>query len=94
MAEAVAIKDGLELAYSIGCNRIVAESDSMETIEACTDESCWWNEYAAIYADCIDISSTIGSVSFSHCPREASEVAHEIAKFSILNNLSCNWVDE
>jgi hypothetical protein len=31
-----AMKEGLLLAISVGCNAIVAESDSLETVEACT----------------------------------------------------------
>jgi ribonuclease HI len=94
MAEAIAMKEGLELAQNLGCNRLIAESDSTETIEACSGESTWWNESTAIYADCIDISSATANVSFSFCPREANQAAHEIAKFGYIHNQSCNWVDE
>jgi ribonuclease HI len=92
MAEAITMREGLVLANSMGINRLIAESDSTETVEAC--EARWWNESAAFYADCIDLSSSIGTVKFNYCPREANQVAHEIAKFSFLNALSCNWVDE
>jgi ribonuclease HI len=94
MAEAIAMKVGLQLAQNIGCDRIMAESDSIETIDACTGDSRWWNASSAVYADCIDLASSIGSVSFKSCPREANQVAHEIARFSFLNNQTCNWVDE
>jgi ribonuclease HI len=33
MAEVMAMKDGLNLANQLGCSRIEAESDSLETIE-------------------------------------------------------------
>jgi hypothetical protein len=78
----------------MGINRLIAESDSMETVEACSGEERWWNESVAFYADCIDLSSSIGTVKFKHCPREANQVAHELAKFSFLNALNYNWVDE
>jgi ribonuclease HI len=94
MAEAIATREGLMLANSMGINRLIVESDSIETVEACTGEARWWNESAAFYADCIDISSSIGTVSFKFCPREANQVAHEIAKFCFLNALNCNWVDD
>jgi hypothetical protein len=35
-AEAMAMKEGLLLTTSTGCNAIIAESDSSETIDACT----------------------------------------------------------
>jgi hypothetical protein len=36
----------------------------------------------------------IGNVSFKHCPREANEVAHVLARECFASKLSCNWVDE
>jgi ribonuclease HI len=94
MAEAIAMREGLKLANEIRCNMVQAESDSTGVIDACKGEDRWWDENAAIYADCVDLVTSIGDVSFSHCPREANKVAHELAKFSFANDLSCNWVDE
>jgi ribonuclease HI len=75
MAEALAIKEGLLLAAIYGCCAIVAESDSLENIEALNGSSRWWTNSAAIYADCIDLGLSIGEVSYVHCPREANKVA-------------------
>jgi ribonuclease HI len=80
MAVAIAMKEGLEFAIQRGCNRIVAESDSLETIEACKGDHVWHNDSSAIFADCIDKMAEIGSVSFSHCMREANSVADRLAK--------------
>jgi ribonuclease HI len=94
MAEAIAMREGLKLANEIRCNTVQAESDSTGVIDACKGEERWWDENAAIYADCVDLVTSIGDVSFSHCPRKANKVAHELAKVSFANDLSCNWVDE
>jgi hypothetical protein len=40
------------------------------------------------------LASLIDKVSFKHCPREANEVAHDIARFCFSSKASCNWVDE
>lgn len=93
-AEARAMKEGLDLANRMGCSNIVAESDSMEIIDACTGESTWFDESAAIFADCVDMATLIGKVSFVHCPRNANRVAHEIARFGFSSKSTCNWVDE
>jgi hypothetical protein len=77
MAEAIAMKQGLALANRLGCTRIQAESDSLDTIDACTGEDYWWSEASAVYANCVDISIAIGSVSFKHCPREVNKVARD-----------------
>jgi ribonuclease HI len=94
MAESLAMKEGLPYAMSISCNNIIIESDSIETIEACTGEEIWWNESAAVFADCVDLASEFDMLEFKYFPREANQVANEIAKISFLNKNSCIWVDE
>jgi ribonuclease HI len=94
MAEAMAMKDGLALALRKGCNSVLAESDSSETIDACNGSESWWSEPAAIYADCIDLSTSIGSVIFSRISREANKAAHDLAKAGFLDKYNCNWDDE
>jgi ribonuclease HI len=94
MAEAMAMKEGLCLAQRMGCNNLLAESDSTDIIEACSGEEAWWSESSAIFADCIDQVASIGTVSFAHCPREANKVAHGLAQECFSSKVSCNWVDE
>lgn len=94
MAEALAMREGLSLASRMGCNNIVAESDSTEIVEACSGKEQWWNESAAIFADCMDLSTLIDIVIFKHCPREANEVAHELAKSCFSAMTSRSWIDE
>jgi hypothetical protein len=93
MAEALAMRLRLELGRDIGCNRLIAESDSTDTIEACNGESRW-NQSSAIYAECVYLIVSIGSVSFKICAREANQVAHNIARYCFSNNFFCNWIDE
>ncbi|XP_051221615.1 uncharacterized protein [Lolium perenne] len=94
LAEAMALREGLSLAHRIGCNNVIAESDSLETVEACTGAEVWWGDSAAVFADCVDLMALIGSVQVQHCPREANGAAHALAKFCSSDKNSCNWVDE
>jgi ribonuclease HI len=94
MAEALAMNEGLCLAQNLGLSRIQAESNSMETIQACTGEEVWLTASAAIFADCIDTVASIGSVKFNCCLREANQTAHELARVCFSDKTSCNWVDE
>ena len=80
MAEATVMREGLALACRLGCNAIVAESDSVETIDACTGVDTWWNDSAAGFTDIVDLAANIESIEFKHIPREANGVAHEFAK--------------
>jgi hypothetical protein len=51
---------GLELANSIGCNALEAESYSIEVISYCSGEVEMWNEATTIYADCTGTSIVRG----------------------------------
>ena len=46
-----------------------------------------------IFADIVDLVALIDKVQFKYCPREANQVAHELAKASYNSESSCNWVD-
>jgi hypothetical protein len=93
-AEAMAMREGLYLATRLGCNNVQMESDSTETVNACLGDEPWWGESSAIFADCVDLVVLIGNASFKHCPMEANEVAHVLARECFASKLSCNWVDE
>jgi hypothetical protein len=41
---------------------------------------CLVGRIIGIFADCVDLRSFIDEVSFKHCPREANEAAHEVAR--------------
>ena len=49
---------------------------------------------AAIFHDCLILSSGFMRVEFEHCQREANLVAHEIVRHSFHNSLSCTWDDD
>jgi ribonuclease HI len=66
MAEALAIRECLNLIKRLGCSRVQAESDSLETIEACNGEERWWNEASTMFANCVDLVTHIGIIEFKH----------------------------
>jgi hypothetical protein len=74
-------------------SRVRVKSDSSEIIDACKRDEMWWND-PYVFADCVDLATSIGDISFSHSPREANGVAHELARFCFSNWYSCSWFDE
>ena len=92
--EAMAIRDGLNLANSIGCNNVEAESDSTDIINYCYGQTQWWNAAAAIFAECVDTATSIGKVKFKHCPWTANSVAHDLASYSFCNKKFVSWINE
>ena len=92
--EALAMRDGMKFANSLGFPRVEAESDSLTVIDSCCGQARWWDEAAAIFAECVDVSTLIGKVKFKHCPRNANKAAHVLAKHSYCNKFSSIWTDE
>ena len=92
--EAMAMKDGLSLANDLGFNNVEAESDSCQVVDSCSGQAQWWDEAAAVFADCVDLAVSIGKVKFKHCPRLANGVAHDLAKHSFCNRISESWINE
>jgi hypothetical protein len=42
-AEAIAVREGLELATRMSLSRVQADSDSTDIIDACKGDERWWN---------------------------------------------------
>ncbi|XP_073363637.1 uncharacterized protein [Aegilops tauschii subsp. strangulata] len=94
MTEALAMQDGLNFASSLGFPQVEAESDSSIVIESCDGQTRWWDEAAAIFAECVDISSLIRKVKFKHHYLSSNQAAHVLANYSYCNKLCSHWTDE
>jgi ribonuclease HI len=92
-AEAVALKNGLNLCGFVGCNRIIVESDCMKVIEVMKNGESSLGSVAAIYEECAFICRSFSHVSFSHCPREGSRAADSLASRAE-TVMFTSWQDE
>ena len=91
LAEALAMREGLLLANSCCCEKILVESDCLEVVEACRNRIA-----------CSELAMEVEDVNrmkswFSHCGllwirREANQVAHQVARFQMEGNLNRDWV--
>ena len=85
MAEEITLKEGLSMTVRLGCDSIIVALDSMETIiNACFGEDMWWSDLAAIFADYVDLISSIGNISFKHHWRKTNKVVHELVRVCFL----------
>jgi hypothetical protein len=64
----------------IGCSSCQIEADALEVMQACNGDVDINSPYATILADCFQKASEMEEIAFLHCPREANQVAHELAK--------------
>jgi ribonuclease HI len=72
---------GMEFLEQIGCSHMTIESDSLELIQSCNGSVEVLSPYSAILAEYFVKASQMSEVSFQHYPREANQVAHELAQF-------------
>lgn len=93
-AEALALLEGLKFLENLGVTRVITESDSLEIIQACNAVIEVWSPFSAILAECFMKAHSLDSVEFIHCPREANQVAHQLAKFSYSSNSVLSWDGE
>jgi ribonuclease HI len=92
-AEALALKQGLILAQTVGCDRAICCSNSMDVIQAMEDGGYSNGSAAAIFDDCYHLASYFLKIQFEHNYREANQVAHELARVAGRNDQSV-WLDE
>ena len=81
-AEALALKHGLFLAESMGCNRVAVSSDNSELIEIMKNERPPTGIAAAIYHDFFSMESDFVRIKYEHANRETNSVAHELAQLT------------
>ncbi|KAE8811717.1 hypothetical protein D1007_11513 [Hordeum vulgare] len=91
-AEALAVRFGLNLARTIGCSKIVVNSDNLEIVK---DLKKGYSSLAAstIIDDCFFLGSEFKHVLYDHCGRDSNQVAHELAKLAKSPPPPSCWMD-
>lgn len=81
-AEATALLHGLEFALQVGCNRLLVNSGNIAVIQLMNEGRRTHSAAAAVIASCTQLVKEFAIVTFSHCPREANDVADSLARHS------------
>ncbi|GJN14286.1 hypothetical protein PR202_gb01089 [Eleusine coracana subsp. coracana] len=82
-AEACALKEGLELAKQIGCNKFILQTDCMAVVETIKEEGFSAIAAATIYEECFIVWRYMMEATIEHCHREANEgLANDVALLS------------
>jgi hypothetical protein len=94
MAEEIAMKEGPLLANRLGCSSIIAESDSIVTIDACKGvklggQIMWPSLLIAWIMLCPLVTFPLFIVRGMQI-----KTAHELARKCFIDKNSCNWDDE
>jgi isoaspartyl peptidase/L-asparaginase-like protein (Ntn-hydrolase superfamily) len=89
-AEAYGLKHEVLLAHTLGCNRIIMCSDSMEVVETMRNGAHAQGVAADIFDDCYHLSTEFLKIQFDHEKREANAIAHELASMAKGSSQSTN----
>jgi ribonuclease HI len=93
-AEVTALREGLVLAQTMGCNRIRIQSDCLKVVETMRQGGFTATISGPVYEQCDMMWHDFVFISLEHCNREANCVAHELARVASQEKMTCNWVTE
>jgi ribonuclease HI len=94
MAEALAAKEGLELATEVGCDRVILETDSSVLHSMLSDRSYIHSAIGGVCRDIKDLSAGFVEFKIAWVRREANTLAHSCAKKVNSVFRSMFWLDE
>lgn len=95
IAELMAILQGIRLAVSIDCEKLLIESNCMVAINLISKKSNCLGEVEVVLEDIWTSTYSFSDISFSHIPRDCNRVADKLAKVARTRNLNmtrmCNF---
>jgi hypothetical protein len=94
MAEALAAKEGLELAAEVGCDNVILEVDSSELKMLLDSDSYLSSAVGGICSDIRGLSNAFSGFKIAWIGREANGLAHECAKLVSEVDRSFFWLDD
>jgi ribonuclease HI len=94
MAEAYALKEGLNLVNHIGCRNFMVQSDCQAVVNIMLrDRGFTASAAAPIFEECHNIWMDFPMATIEHCDREANQVVHKLARRALVSKVSCIWAD-
>jgi ribonuclease HI len=83
--EATALQQALQIAFDLGLNRVVFESDCQVVVNAVLNNSSYMNELGTLLSNCRTLLLSNASYALAYIRRQANIVAHNLARASILH---------
>ena len=91
--EAVAIRDGVQIASTSGITRVVIETDEKEVVKLYNDRNQGRSEIMAIIQEIEELSGHLEFFQLNFVGREANEGAHLCAKQASESRRRCMWIN-
>lgn len=90
ITEAMALQEGVLLAFEMGISQAIFESDTLSTVQA-TNEGVLGGEMGHIIQNVRDISCSFSWFSFKNLKRSGNKAAHELARAARFSGVSQVW---
>lgn len=81
LAEALAMREVVQVAANCGVPKIILESDCLQLVQACRKE-CQNGEISAVVTDIIQLKGCFKQCGITWVYRSGNEVAHTLAKLT------------
>ncbi|KAK1686574.1 hypothetical protein QYE76_047422 [Lolium multiflorum] len=91
--EALAVRDGVNLANDLGIPRIEVETDASEVVKLWNERRQGRSEIWSILQEIEELSSNMESFQLGYIGREANEGAHLCAKQASASRRRCLWIN-
>lgn len=92
MAELRAISEGMKIAQSVACKKLIVESDSQVAINFLNKISVGWSDLEAVLEEVWSQVDKFDFVEFRYIPRWCNAFADFLAKFACSVKASESWV--
>ena len=91
--EALAVRDGVKLAYEMGISHVIVETDCAEVVKRWLDREKDRSEITSIIHEVEELSGNFISFRLNYIGREANEGAHLCAKQASASRRRCIWIN-
>ncbi|KAJ1399450.1 Ribonuclease H-like superfamily [Sesbania bispinosa] len=93
VAEALALRESVVVAYNLDWKRVIFESDNLNLIRACRKEKPI-AEIQMIVQDILTVAEGFIHCGFTWVQRKGNEVAHHVSQAMIRETLPLSWVSQ
>lgn len=90
LVEALALREGIMLAHSLGIQKLMAESDCLEVIRSCRGE-IKRGEILSLVKDVLGFKDKFQFLGFTWVSKVGNMVAHNIASLASNQSLPLSW---
>ncbi|KAL2932257.1 hypothetical protein RDABS01_037667 [Bienertia sinuspersici] len=94
IAEAMAARFALKIAWESGLRSVILETDNLKLFQHLKKAKVEASAFGIVVKDILQLATLCTSCSFSHVRRKGNQVAHKLAKLSKDCNEERIWIEE